>query len=59
MWKIVSDISGNVHEYAGEGRWVAANGLRFDSESAAQARLDADIGRINPRIRSSVRVSNA
>lgn len=56
MWKIISDISGNVHEYAGGGRWVASDGLRFGSEADANTRLQADLSLINPRIRPAIRV---
>lgn len=59
MYRIICDISGMVHEYAGEGRWVREGGLRFDAQADAEARLAADSGRINPRIRPSIRVEPA
>lgn len=58
MHRIICDISGMVHEYAGEGRWVREGGLRFDTHADAEARLIADSGRINPRIRPSIRIES-
>lgn len=56
MYRIICDISGVVHEYADEGRWVQSGGLSFGSETEAQAKLDEDMWRISPRIRASVRI---
>lgn len=58
-YRIICDISGIVHRYAGEGRWVQSGGLPFDTLADAEALLAADLWRINPRIRGSVRVEQA
>jgi len=50
MYIITTDISGTIYEYAGEGQWTRGEGLRFTTEAEAQARLDADRWRLNPKM---------
>ena len=56
MFSITVDIAGVVHEYAGEGAWVQADGLRFATRRKAEALLKADLWRVSPRIRGQVQV---
>lgn len=55
MFKIINDAAGQRYEYAGDGKW-AAEGLRFDSEAQALARIAADGWRMAPRVRAGAQV---
>lgn len=56
MYRIICDISGIIYQYEGDGNW-AVEGLPFATKKSAQEKLDADLWRINPRVRSSVKIA--